>query len=112
MDSELQREFHLALIDGVAEIIHEAWMKWTQEIAPFVNDQARGQRWAMYWIPYEQLNLSVKDQDRRWAKRMLNKLSDVERDFSMKIELEKRMSMVGSQNNGSDEKGITGQDSR
>jgi len=45
-------------------------MEWSRSVALEVSDKRR-RRWEKYWVPYSELDESVKDWDRVWAKKVL-----------------------------------------
>ncbi|MGG1445034.1 hypothetical protein ABE354_23880 [Brevibacillus laterosporus] len=58
------------IIEKLAELEHEQWIKWSQSVAPEVSPERR-ERWQTYWIPYSDLSEEVKEQDRVWARKVL-----------------------------------------
>lgn len=65
MISTLKRE-------KLAALEHDQWVKWSQQIAKTENISAdRLTRWKKLWIPYSQLSESYKDDDRKWADKVI-----------------------------------------
>lgn len=79
------------LREGIAELEHNQWVKWSKSLAPALNDillrlpegsneadtlYERLQRWAKLWIPYAELTKEQKDQDRYWADIVLQALKE------------------------------------
>ncbi|AYK05278.1 hypothetical protein [Brevibacillus laterosporus] len=58
------------IIEKLSELEHEQWVKWSQSVAHEVSPERR-QRWETYWISYNNLSESVKEQDRIWARKVL-----------------------------------------
>lgn len=72
------------LIGYLAELEHERWCKWSQEIANEENiSEVRRRRWESFWIPYGYLSDETKEMDRKLAQRTLKTVRDNE-DFWMK----------------------------
>jgi hypothetical protein len=58
--------------EKLAELEHNQWMAWSQDIAKTENiTPARLERWQKLWLPYDTLTEAQKDQDREWADRVL-----------------------------------------
>ena len=89
MRRSLTSERKEELIERLAELEHKQWVEWSKNIAPelvelrdaasllLVNDalsfktSERLQRWNSFWVPYNGLNEKTKEQDRVWARRVL-----------------------------------------
>ncbi|MHA1167238.1 MAG: hypothetical protein ACTSRU_05410 [Candidatus Hodarchaeales archaeon] len=61
------------LIEQLADLEHKQWMEWSKDIAHEVSESRR-ERWKKLWVPYSELNEEMKDSDREYARRVLNKL--------------------------------------
>jgi hypothetical protein len=61
------------LLERLAELEHEQWQAWAREVAPEVSPARRG-RWQAYLRPYAELPEEAKEQDRVWARRVLEVL--------------------------------------
>lgn len=59
------------LLEKLAEIEHDQWMEWSKAVAPEVSEERR-KRWEKYWIPYSELSEEVKEQDRKYARKVLS----------------------------------------
>jgi hypothetical protein len=60
------------IIEKLAELEHQQWMKWSKEIVKTENiTTKRIERWMKLWKPYKQLPEKVREQDRVWAKKVL-----------------------------------------
>lgn len=57
-------------IEKLADLEHEQWIKWSKSVAHEVSPERR-ERWQAYWIPYGDLSEDVKEQDRVWARKVL-----------------------------------------
>jgi hypothetical protein len=67
-----------ALHEVIAELEHEQWIAWSQDIANTESiSPARLARWKSLWVPYDTLSEAEKDQDRVWADRIVAILRDV-----------------------------------
>lgn len=60
------------LRERLAELEHEQWIEWSRSVAEREPLSAeRIARWEKYWVPYAMLDEEVKDQDRRYADRII-----------------------------------------
>ena len=58
------------LLEKLAEIEHEQWIEWSKSVSKEVSPE-RLERWKKYWIPYDQLEEPVKEQDRVYARKVI-----------------------------------------
>ncbi|HTU17970.1 MAG TPA: hypothetical protein VMG10_07895 [Gemmataceae bacterium] len=61
------------VLERLAEVEHEQWMAWSQSVAAEVSAERR-QRWQACWVPYGDLPEEMKEQDRIWARKVLETL--------------------------------------
>lgn len=66
MEAESRKE----LLEKLASIEHDQWMKWAEAVKPEVSKE-RQARWEDYMVPYDQLDEKTKDFDREWAEKVL-----------------------------------------
>ena len=60
------------IIESLAELEHEQWMKWADTIMQIEKiSDARFARWASCMIPYADLTEEMKEFDREWARKAL-----------------------------------------
>ena len=60
------------IIEPLAELEHEQWMKWADTIMQTEKiSDARFARWASCMIPYADLTEEMKEFDREWARKAL-----------------------------------------
>jgi len=60
------------LVETLAAIEHEQWVAWSRELAFKENiSSERLARWRKHWIPYNELPEETKEQDRVWARKVL-----------------------------------------
>jgi hypothetical protein len=60
------------IIESLAELEHEQWMKWADAIMQTEKiSDARFARWASCMIPYADLTEEMKEFDRVWARKAL-----------------------------------------
>lgn len=60
------------LLERLAELEHEQWMAWAKRIMETEPiSEERRQRWQRYMVPYAELPEEVKEQDREWARKVL-----------------------------------------
>jgi len=60
------------LLEKLAELEHNQWVEWSKEIAKTEKiSQDRLARWISLWKPYINLNQDVKEQDRKYARKIL-----------------------------------------
>lgn len=59
-------------LEALAALEHEQWMTWAKRIMESEPiSQERKDRWAKFMIPYNQLTEDAKNQDRQWARKVL-----------------------------------------
>lgn len=58
------------LIEELAALEHEQWEEWSKNVSEEVSED-RQTRWKEYWVPYDDLTDEVKEQDREWARKVL-----------------------------------------
>ena len=66
------------LVERLAALEHEQWMQWAQTIMgkePIGEERRR--RWAGYMVPYADLTEEAKEQDRKWARRVVGEIVEV-----------------------------------
>ncbi len=61
------------LLERLAALEHEQWVLWSQAVAAEVSEERR-RRWQALWVPYAELPEEVKEQDRVWARKVLDLL--------------------------------------
>lgn len=67
------------LIEKLAELEHAQWMEWSKEISQRCScniDKKTLERWKLCWVPYSQLTDKQKEQDRVWARKVLETVKD------------------------------------
>ena len=64
------------VIEELAELEHEQWMKWSQTVGTRVDDATR-ERWKAYWVPYAALSEPIKEFDREWARKILERIGTI-----------------------------------
>jgi hypothetical protein len=62
-----------SLLERLAELEHEQWVAWAKAVAAEVSPERRA-RWEAYFVPYALLPEEVKEQDREWARKVLEVL--------------------------------------
>lgn len=67
------KQKELELREKLAELEHEQWCQWSQDIAKgeAISDK-RLERWKQYWVAYGDLEEHVKDHDRVWADKVIS----------------------------------------
>jgi len=63
------------LLEMLAEIEHEQWMQWSKSVAPEVSKE-RQERWKKLWIPYADLSEEMKEEDRKYARKVLKLIKE------------------------------------
>jgi len=64
------------LLEKLASLEHRQWVEWSREVASTeVLHRARIERWNKLWVPYSKLPEHAKEQDRKYAKRVLKCLA-------------------------------------
>lgn len=61
------------LIEKLAEIEHEQWMLWAKSVHNEVSSE-RKKRWQSYYVNYNELPEEVKEQDRVFARKVMEVL--------------------------------------
>ena len=75
--TNLTPEQEAALIEKLAELEHEQWVRWSHTIASRENiSSERLERWKSLWKEYDELTEEQKDQDRVWARKTLKTLTE------------------------------------
>ena len=62
-------------LEELAKIEHEQWVEWSKELA--MNESLskdRVKRWRQFWIPYEKLPERAKEDDRKWARKVAQRI--------------------------------------
>lgn len=61
------------LIEELAEIEHDQWAEWSISLAAKENLSAdRIDRWSRLWVAYDKLSEESKEQDRGYARKVLD----------------------------------------
>jgi hypothetical protein len=63
------------LLERLAELEHGQWAAWTREVSGEVAPDRR-RRWEAFFCPYAELPEGAKEQDRLWARRVLDLLRE------------------------------------
>ena len=59
------------IIEELAELEHQQWKEWSKDIAEKEDISAeRIKRWKKFWVPYKKLSEEIKEEDRKWAKKI------------------------------------------
>jgi hypothetical protein len=61
------------LLEKLAELEHEQWAAWARAVAGEVSPQRRD-RWQTSFVPYAELTEGAKEEDRLWARKVLDLL--------------------------------------
>jgi len=61
------------LIEKLAALEHEQWMQWAKDILKTEDiNKERTERWEELFVPYAELTEEMKEEDRKWARRVLS----------------------------------------
>jgi hypothetical protein len=61
------------LLEALAALEHDQWVEWSKSIAKSEKlSPERMARWEKLWVPYDQLTEEQKEQDRVWARKVLD----------------------------------------
>lgn len=65
------------VIDIIASVFHEAWMEWSKTLAyEEALSPKRLERWKTLWVPYDELRDRWKQEDRKFAERVVSRLAE------------------------------------
>ncbi len=71
------------LLERLAEVEHDQWVRWSKEIAASEHISGeRIERWRKYWVSYRNLSEKDKEKDREWARKVLAVLRDYLAQYS------------------------------
>lgn len=75
-DADSKMSVEERIIEKLAELEHEQWVTWSKEIARTEKlSEERIKRWQTFWnTPYEDLPEEIKEEDRKWARKVLDVL--------------------------------------
>lgn len=60
------------ILEELSELEHIQWEEWSKDISKKENiSKDRKDRWKEYWIDYDQLDDEVKEEDRKWARKVI-----------------------------------------
>lgn len=59
------------LLEELAKIEHNQWIEWSKAIQSEISEDRRN-RWKKYWVDYEDLSEDVKEQDRVYARKVID----------------------------------------
>lgn len=63
--------------ETLAELEHEQWVEWSKNIAASETiSLERAERWKKLWKPYAELSEAEKDQDRKYADKIIAAIKD------------------------------------
>jgi len=99
------------LIERLAELEHEQWMEWSKDISKKEKlSSDRLKRWKEYWADYDKLKEDVKEQDRKYARKVLKifkeKINNEIKASDIKLEANK-MTLKDVNINGKVYKGLS-----
>ena len=64
------------LLEALAELEHVQWMAWSTNLAETGElSPSRLERWQAFWVAYSQLPEEIKEEDRKWARMVLEIIS-------------------------------------
>ena len=77
-DCPLNKAEKKELLERLAVLEHEQWIAWSKSITYNEHiSQDRFDRWRRLWCPYSELTGVMKDQDRRWARKVITIVKDI-----------------------------------
>ena len=60
------------LLEALAALEHDQWRAWAESVLASEDiSPERAARWRRFLVPYNELDEDAKEQDRRWARRVL-----------------------------------------
>lgn len=73
-----EKKDNTKLLESLAALEHEQWIAWSKSITYTENiSKDRFDRWRRLWCPYSELTGVMKDQDRKWARKVLTIVKDI-----------------------------------
>lgn len=70
-ENEVLKISNKELLEELSKIEHDQWIEWSKSVSSEVSDERR-KRWKKYWVEYEDLSEEVKEQDRVYARKILD----------------------------------------
>ena len=68
-------ESYHQIIEILADLEHQPWVQWSKTLAASEKlSEERLRRWRTLWKPYKKLSEETKEQDREWAKKVLDEV--------------------------------------
>ena len=59
------------IIEELSELEHKQWEEWSKDISKKEDlSSERVERWKKYWIDYKELPEDVKEEDRKYARKV------------------------------------------
>ena len=59
------------IIEKLAKLEHDQWIEWAKNISSKENlSSERLARWKKLYVPYEELSEEMKEEDRKWARKV------------------------------------------
>lgn len=60
------------LIEKLAALEHEQWVFWAKDILKTEDiNKERADQWEKLFVPYDELTEEMKEEDRKWARKVL-----------------------------------------
>lgn len=75
-----------SLVDRLAKIEHDQWVHWTKNLVERRGDDLPDdliERWEENWESYDSLDETVKESDRKWARRVIEELHEGTGDYEI-----------------------------
>jgi len=94
-----------SITEQLAKLEHEQWIGWSKALAMTENiHPMRIERWEKLWIPYEKLTEEQKEQDRVYARKVLEIIEKKYMMFPVVPALFKGNQKLIERENGKDKK--------
>ena len=77
-EGEDTKREEIKLVERLAELEHVQWIQWSMNLAEheYISEK-REDRWKELWCPYSELSEEMKEEDRKWARKVLKIIRDI-----------------------------------
>jgi len=72
-----EKEIEEEILERLAELEHEQFIKLSQIVAPELTNKERLERWKILWKPYKELTEEQKETPRFYAQKVIKYLKEI-----------------------------------